>query len=306
MRADQPRARLDEQVTTPRRVLTPPEPRPGAARAGAGGPPTCLPPPSPPPFVQAVGPSDVGAFSWPLPNTGKCVFFLDTTNSLFIAEFKRPQVGEGRLQGSACWALQVLRLWAGRDAATALHRPATSCTTRRPAHACSTAAPSCLPPSPLPPPPPASPPPRWQTFGTCNSARRTGCRRAARSLTTTLRRASQRAPATCRTMCRRGDGGGAGWGGVVGGNGTGLAPACARGLLAVDPATPCHPGSRSLARFFGNLNRHPPTTILNRLPPRPPNRPAEPHGPAAAAARCAACHAARACRGSPLRRACHR
>lgn len=31
--------------------------------------------------------------SWPLPNNSKAAFFLDTTNSLFIADFRRPQAG---------------------------------------------------------------------------------------------------------------------------------------------------------------------------------------------------------------------
>ncbi|PRW32830.1 hypothetical protein C2E21_8028 [Chlorella sorokiniana] len=44
------------------------------------------------PEGEVVGPTDVGAFSWPLPNNNKAAFFLDTTNSLFIADFRRPQM----------------------------------------------------------------------------------------------------------------------------------------------------------------------------------------------------------------------
>ncbi|KAL4422825.1 hypothetical protein ABPG75_009022 [Micractinium tetrahymenae] len=43
---------------------------------------------------QMVGPADVGAFSWPLPNSTKTAFFLDSTNSVFICEFRRPQVAD--------------------------------------------------------------------------------------------------------------------------------------------------------------------------------------------------------------------
>ncbi|KAL4857432.1 Queuine tRNA-ribosyltransferase accessory subunit 2 [Chlorella vulgaris] len=44
------------------------------------------------PQGQWAAPADVGAFSWPLPNSTKTAFFLDTTHSLFIAEFRRPQM----------------------------------------------------------------------------------------------------------------------------------------------------------------------------------------------------------------------
>ena len=39
-------------------------------------------------------PIDVGAFSWPLPNSRRCAFYLDANNSLFVAEFRRPAMAE--------------------------------------------------------------------------------------------------------------------------------------------------------------------------------------------------------------------
>lgn len=40
--------------------------------------------------VAEMGPYDVGAFSWPLPNSTRAAFYLDVTNSLFVADFKPP------------------------------------------------------------------------------------------------------------------------------------------------------------------------------------------------------------------------
>lgn len=34
--------------------------------------------------------NDVGAFSWPLPNSNRAAFYLDVTNSLFVGSFERP------------------------------------------------------------------------------------------------------------------------------------------------------------------------------------------------------------------------
>lgn len=46
----------------------------------------------PPPI--GMFPYDVGAFSWPLPNSTRAAFYLDSTNSLFLAEFRAPMVNE--------------------------------------------------------------------------------------------------------------------------------------------------------------------------------------------------------------------
>ncbi|KAL4448863.1 hypothetical protein ABPG77_007580 [Micractinium sp. CCAP 211/92] len=65
---------------------------------------------------QLVGPADVGAFSWPLPNSTKTAFFLDATNSVFICEFRRPQVAD-------YWFMQHQQD-AGNGPAAAARRPA--------------------------------------------------------------------------------------------------------------------------------------------------------------------------------------
>lgn len=57
-----------------------------------------LPPHCHPLLTRHVPPP--AARSWPLPNSSRAAFFLDATNSLFIAEFRRPQVG-GRRRGCA-------------------------------------------------------------------------------------------------------------------------------------------------------------------------------------------------------------